>query len=128
MFTLSSIQSSACGKLNAHLFVKAKKKNKYGNKKTEVDGIKFDSEKEAKRYGGLKMLLKAHVIAFLELQVPYELNQGGTHSLKYISDFRYMIVKTGEVVVEDAKGFRTREYLRKKKLMWKVHKIIIKET
>jgi hypothetical protein len=107
---------------------KEKKKSKYGNRKNEVDGIVFDSEKEAMRYGQLKLMLKAGIIGLLDLQVPYELNPGGTHSLKYIADFVYIIRATGEKVVEDAKGCRTREYIKKRRLMKKVHGIIIKEV
>jgi hypothetical protein len=105
-----------------------KKKSKYGNNKKEVDGIVFDSEKEANRYGELKLMLKAGIIGLLELQVPYELNPGGTHSLKYIADFVYIIRATGEKVVEDAKGHRTQVYLKKRRLMKKVHGITIKEV
>jgi hypothetical protein len=107
---------------------KPKKKSKYGNEKHMVDGIEFDSKLEAARYGVLKLMLKAGIIGLLELQVPYELNPGGTHSLKYIADFVYIIRATGEKVVEDAKGHRTREYLKKRRLMKKVHGIIIKEV
>ncbi len=107
---------------------KEKKRSKYGNEKHEVDGIEFDSIKEAHRYGELKLMLKAGIIGLLELQVPYELNPGGTHSLKYIADFTYIIRATGEKVVEDAKGHRTREYIKKRRLMKKVHGIIIKEV
>lgn len=58
-FTLENIKNSPVGHLNGHLFtgkVEVKKLSKYGNKKTEVDGIKFDSAKEAKRYSELKLL------------------------------------------------------------------------
>lgn len=107
---------------------KEKKRSKYGNNKKEVDGIVFDSEKEALRYGELKLMLKGGIIGLLELQVPYELNPGGTHSLKYIADFVYIVRATGEKVVEDAKGHRTQVYLKKRRLMKKVHGIIIKEV
>lgn len=104
-----------------------KKRSKYGNSKTEVDGIKFDSEKEANRYKELRLLLKAGEIGLFRMQVEYELNPGGTHSLKYVADFVYIITATGETVVEDVKGFRTREYKKKRRLMKKVHRIVIKE-
>jgi hypothetical protein len=107
---------------------KEKKRSKYGNEKHEVDGIEFDSQKEAHRYGELKIILKAGIIGLLELQVPYELNPGGTHSLKYIADFVYVISATGEKVVEDAKGHRTREYIKKRRLMKKVYGIVIQEV
>lgn len=107
--------------------VPAIKAPKYRNKKTEVNGIVFDSAKEAKRYKELLILLKAGEIGFLEQQVPYELNTGGTHSVVYICDFKYMNAKTGETIIEDTKGFRTKEYLKKRRLMKKVHGIVIKE-
>lgn len=104
-----------------------KKKNKYSNEKTEVCGIFFDSKKEAKRYKELLILLKTGVIGLLECQISYELNEGGTYSLKYIADFRYVLCATGVVVVEDVKGFKTREFIKKKRLMKKVHGITINE-
>jgi len=120
----------AAGKIRGyHLYGDTKhgKRSKYRNKRTEIDGIKFDSEKEAKRYGDLRLMLKAGLIGQLQLQVPFELNPGGTHSLKYIADFTYLMADSGEYVVEDVKGYRTREYLKKKRLMLKVHGIKIKE-
>jgi hypothetical protein len=92
-----------------------------------VDDIEFASIKEAKRYKELKLLLKAGEIGMLRLQVPFELNPGGSHSLKYIADFCY-ITYEGIHIIEDCKGFRTREYLKKKRLMLKVHSIKIHET
>jgi len=131
MFTLNDIKSSPCGKLNAHLFEPFKKKPKYGNKKTVVDGIKFDSAKEAKRYGELRMLLKAGVIGLLQLQVVYRLEIDGKLICKYIADFEYIVVGTGETVVEDVKSAMTRKlpvYRLKKKLMKQIHGIEIKEV
>jgi len=130
-FTLSDLKNSACAKLNPHLFgevVKEKKQSKYSNKKCVVDDIEFDSTKEANRYKELKILLKAGHIGFLQLQVEYELNEGGSHSLKYVADFVYTDSLTGLQVVEDVKGFRTAVYRKKKRLMFKVHGIKIKET
>lgn len=99
---------------------------KYGNRKTIVDGIKFDSAKEAKRWGVLKLMERAGEISNLQRQVKFELNEGGTHSVKYIADFVYW--KKGQTIVEDCKGFRTAIYKKKKKLMLKVHHIEILET
>lgn len=109
------------------LGIKKVKKHKYSSKKTVVDEIEFASVKEATRYKELKLLLKAGAIGMLQLQVPFELNPGGTHSLRYIADFCY-ITSEGIRITEDCKGFRTREYLKKKRLMKKVHQIEIKET
>ena len=130
-FIIEQIKKSAVAELNPHLFEKAKKsirKAKYGASKTDVDGIVFDSKKEANRYKELLTLRKAGEIGLLELQVAFELNQGGTHSVKYIADFVYLDCKTGLKVIEDTKGYRTSIYKKKKRLMKKVHGIIIKET
>lgn len=135
IFTLEQLQKKPCADLNPELFQeqekiakKRQKVSKYRNKKTEVDGIVFDSAKEATRYKELLILLKAGEIGHLERQVPFELNEGGTHSLKYVADFVYIDARTGEKITEDCKGCRTKEYLKKRRLMKKVHKISIKES
>ena len=69
---------------------------------------------------------KAGAISDLKTQVPFELNPGGTHSLKYIADFVY--TENGKTIVCDAKGYKTREYKKKKRLMKQVHNIEIKEV
>jgi hypothetical protein len=128
--TISDVLNSPCGSRNQHL-VEAngvvKKKSKFNNNKCIVDDKEFDSEKEANYYKKLKILLKAGKIGFLELQVPYELNPGGTHSLKYIADFVFVDRETGEKHVVDVKGFRTVIYRKKRRLMKKVHGIKIIE-
>lgn len=128
--TISDLQKTACATLNPHLFEKepAKKKSKYNNTKVEVDGQEFDSKREAARFKELRILLKQGKIAFLATQVEYQLNIGGSHDLKYIADFQYMDVATGKTVVEDTKGFRTKEYRKKKRLMKQVHGVDILET
>ena len=96
---------------------------KYGNKKTEVDGIKFDSKKEAERYSVLKELEDSGDIDCLELQPEYVVMEPFRHegkairAIKYIADFRY--VDEGGAVVEDVKGFRTEVYKIKRKLFLK---------
>lgn len=129
-FSLNDIKNSKVAHLNTHLMhqVCNKKKSKYRNTKTEVDGIVFDSKKEANRYKELKLLMKAGHIGLFERQKRYELNEGGTHSLAYIADFVYFDVATGKTIVEDTKGFKTKEYLKKKRLMKKIHGIIIFES
>lgn len=132
--TLKELKDSPAARVNTEIIQeiegseKSKKPSKYGNRKTVVDDIVFDSTKEANRYQELKMLLKVGEIAFLKMQQEYELNPGGSHSLKYVSDFEYLISATGEKIVEDVKGFRTREYKKKRRLMKKVHGIKIKEV
>lgn len=130
--TIQELKSSKVAEINREVLEeidqeKKPKRSKYGNSATEVDGIKFDSAREAKRYRELLLLLKAGIIGLLRMQVEYELNPGGTHSLKYLADFVYVLAATGEKVVEDVKGFRTREYKKKCRLMKKVHGIVITE-
>lgn len=118
--------------------------NKYRNKKVEVDGIVFDSKKEAIRYRELSLLEKAGMIQNLQRQVKFNLiptqrepdtigKRGGIIKGKliekecnYIADFRYW--KDGEMVVEDTKGVRTADYKIKRKLMLYVHGIRVKEV
>lgn len=106
--------------------------NKYKAKKTEVNGIMFDSRKEAGRYVELKMLEKAGYITDLRLQqkfvlIPAQKKNGKTveRECSYIADFVYK--ENGKTVVEDTKGFRTDTYKIKRKLMLYVHGIEVKE-
>ena len=103
---------------------------KYGNHKTEVDGIKFDSKAEANRYEKLKDMEKSGIIKGLELQKPFRLckgrwNNGKPFSISYKADFVYTL--DGDIIVEDVKGFRTEAYQLKKKLMKAVYGIEITE-
>ncbi len=98
--------------------------HKYKAKPTIVDGIKFASAKEARRYGVLKQLEKAGKIDELRLQVRYPI----VIETVYVADFVYIDNYTGKYVVEDVKGYKTREYLRKKKLMRKQHGVDIVES
>lgn len=131
--TIESIKESACASRNQHLLKspnnsKIRSKNKYGNNKTEVDGILFDSKKEAKRYCELKLLLKAGEIELLERQVRFLLIGANESERKceYLADFCYIITKSGEYVVEDVKGIQTDVFKIKRKLMKEVHNIEIK--
>lgn len=108
-------------------------RQKYNSRKTIVDGIKFDSKKEATRYKELKTLEKSGVISNLQRQVKYVLIPAQREDKKlierecsYYADFVY--IRDGEQVVEDTKGVRTPEYIIKRKLMLYVHKIRIKEV
>ena len=105
------------------------KKSKYGAVKTEVDGIMFDSKREASRYQELRLLEQEGEIANLRLQVPYILFPKNEHgrALKYIADFVYND-DTGALVVEDAKGHSTDVYKIKRRLMAELKGIEIKET
>jgi hypothetical protein len=90
---------------------------KYRNTPTTVNGIRFDSKMEAKRWGELCLLQKAGAIAVLERQVTFDLVVNGQHVCCYRCDFRYWDVENNALVVEDAKGFRTPEYKIKRALM-----------
>lgn len=129
-------------------------RTKYKAKKTEVDGITFDSMKEAKRYQELKILEAAGQIKDLRLQVPYELipairepdtigKRGGKikgklieRAVIYRADFVYLEKldipfsdqEKWEEVVEDVKGMRTKEYILKRKLMLYRYGIRIREV
>jgi hypothetical protein len=93
---------------------------KYGNKKTVVDGITFDSKREAARYQELKLLQKAGEISGLELQPKYGLlpkfiKNGKTHkAITYIADFTYC--EGDKRIVEDVKGMETEVFKIKRKM------------
>ena len=100
---------------------------KYGNTKVTVDGHTFDSKREYNRYCELKLMERAGLIKDLELQKKYELipKQGKGRAVNYFADFVY--TENGKTVVEDTKGFKTKEYIIKRKLMRYIHGIEIKE-
>lgn len=102
------------------------KRSKYGNKKVIVDGIKFDSKREAQRYGALQLMLKAGLISNLRLQVPYQITVNGMKVCKYVADFVYE--DKGVEIVEDVKGMKTPIYNLKKKLMKAVFGVVISEV
>jgi len=99
--------------------------NKYGAKATVVNGIRFASAKEARRYQELLLLQKAGEIDNIELQPEYVLvypfvyNGVKYRGVKYRADFRYRVVKNGTVdfVVEDSKGFKNAVYKIKKQML-----------
>ena len=109
----------------------AVRESKYHNKKVcGIDGLKFDSKKEAKRYWELKMLERAGLISDLKTQVPYTLIDKSEYGreIKYLADFVYYDVGSQKIIVEDTKGFRTDIYKLKKRLLSERYGIIIKET
>lgn len=101
------------------------KHNKYHNEPVVIDGHRFPSKKEANRYKELLLLQRAGVIYDLKLQVPFELQPSFKHpitgktirAINYIADFTYVDTKTSQYHIEDTKGFRTKEYEMKKKMM-----------
>lgn len=105
---------------------KSKKKSKYQAVKTVVDGIKFDSKKEAARYVDLKLLERGGVIEDLTLQPRFDFACNGVKICFYKADFRYF--ENGKVIIEDVKGFKTPMYNLKKKMMKAFYGIDIFET
>lgn len=108
---------------------------KYHSRKITVNGIVFDSHREARRYQELQLLLRAGEISQLELQKKYTLipvqkkPSGGTErAVTYTADFVYTDNRTGKKVVEDAKGIKTQQYIIRRKLMLYVHGIEVKEV
>jgi hypothetical protein len=93
------------------------KKNKFGNTRTTYNGHKFQSVHEAEVYKKLLLRERAGEIKDLRLQVSFELNEEGAFSYRYIADFTYIEVGTDTMRVVDAKGAKTGEYLRKRRLM-----------
>jgi hypothetical protein len=124
-------------------------KSKYGSRKVTVDGVTYDSVKEYRRFKELSLLERAGTIQNLQRQVKYVLipaqreycddiytrgrNKGCfkpgkliERECSYIADFVY--IQNGEIVVEDTKGFRTKDYIIKRKLMLWNYGIQIKEV
>lgn len=110
----------------------AARTSKYHARKTTIDGIQFDSAKEAKRYEKLRDMERAGKIQGLCIQVPFELLPSFEcdgvkyREMRYIADFVYY--RNGKQVVEDCKGFKTAEYKLKKKLMAYINHINIEES
>ena len=110
--------------------------SKYNSRKTVVDGIVFDSKKEATRYIELRKKLENGEITDLKLQVPFELvpsfaieidgKKRKRRNRRYIADFVYC--ENGQKVVEDVKGRKTDIYKLKKKLFEYKYNVTIKET
>lgn len=118
--------------------------SKYQNKKVTKDGMTFDSLKEYRRFCELRLLERAGKITNLQRQMTYLLipcqyepdtigKRGGVkrgkmleREVSYIADFVY--TEDGKQIVEDTKGFKTKDYIIKRKLMLWVHGIRIKEV
>ena len=123
--------------------------SKYHSRKVTVDGVTYDSTKEYRRFKELSLLERAGAIQNLQRQVKFVLvpaqrefcneiytkgrNKGCFKPGKllekecsYIADFVY--IQNGKTVVEDTKGFRTKDYIIKRKLMLWVHGVHIKEV
>lgn len=113
----------------------SEKAAKYGNVKTVIDGIKFDSRKEATFYGKLKLMKRAGEILDFEMQPKFEYNISYTAGnplprldikRKYIADFK-VIFPDGRTEIWDVKGVKTAIYKQKKKIIEKLYGIEIIE-
>lgn len=93
----------------------APKRNKYGARKTVLDGMIFDSQAEARRYSELKLLEKAGEIKDLRRQVAFSCVVNGKEVCKYLADFTY--TQDGRSVAEDVKGVETALFRLKSKLV-----------
>ena len=114
--------------------------NKYHARKWELDGLTFDSHKEARRWQELRFLSRAGIIKDVRRQVEFELipaqkDESGKvieRAVKYVADFVYKETRDGKeyFVVEDVKSeaTKTREYIIKRKLMLYMCGIRIKEV
>ena len=131
---------------NPHELPEEKKPEKYHNKPTQVDGIKFRSGKEARRYQELVMAEKAGLISNLEAHPRFHIDldawvmpDGGfierAHICDYIADFSYTETESGRLVIEDTKGkdkktrwdTRTEAYKLKKIMMRVIKGIEVRE-
>lgn len=108
--------------------------HKYGAKFEIIDGIRFPSKAEAKRYGELKLLQAGDLVRDLRVHVEFPIMVNEQLICTYEADFVYEgygLKVSGswewKRIVEDVKGMRTRDYMIKKKLMRAVHGITIME-
>lgn len=99
-------------------------RSKYGNKPQIVDGIRFASILEAKRYGELKLLQRANLITDLKIHSYWPLTVNGHHVCDYQDDFNY--VEDGLRIIEDTKGVVTPDCRIKLALMKAVHGVDVK--
>lgn len=94
------------------------KRNKYGAKRTVVDGILFDSKAEASYYSMLKMREKAGDVSAVELQRPFSLiGPKGELICTYKADFCFWDHKADKFRVVDVKGVETAIFKLKRKMM-----------
>lgn len=103
------------------------KRMKYRNIKTVIDDISFDSKKEARYYGKLKLLKQSGEVISFELQPKYDLIINGVKCGFYKADF-LVNWKSGITRVVDVKGIKTPVYALKKRLVKAIYGIDIFEV
>ena len=113
-------------------WVKKRSYNKYRNTKTKIDGINFDSQKEADYYSKLKLLERAKEIVKFERQVKMPIEINSIHIAYYVLDFK-VYYPNGDIKHIDikAKDKKTNKWITtdvfklKKKLIEAIYKIKI---
>lgn len=105
------------------LLSKPKRGNKYGAKRTLLDGICFDSKAEASFYAALKQREKAGEVTDIERQREYDLMVNGVLVARYRADFVFFDRRVRARRVIDVKGVATRDFTMKRKLMKACHGI-----
>lgn len=98
-------------------------RHKFNAVRTEVEGVKFSSKKEAKYYQELLIARNSGELLFFLRQVPFHLSGG----VRYIVDFAEFW-KDGTVRFTDVKGYRTNLYTAKKKIVEALYPIKILEV
>lgn len=122
-------QRQARAKGGAQVEAAAEKRSKFGNKKKEVNGVVFDSTKEARRYVDLLNWQQSGQIRELRHQHEFPITVNEVAICSYVADFTYL--KDGDFIVEDTKSKITRKlpvYRLKLKLMLAVYGITIQEV
>lgn len=125
-------KSATCGGVNqnkasAANVGRSRGYSKYKAIPVEIDGIRFASQAEGRRYVELKQLEAAGIIRGLQLQAPFPFAIGDDLMFVYVCDFFYEDVETGLKVIEDVKGVRTPVFRLKKKIIEKYYGIKITE-
>lgn len=107
----------------AEMFCQGKRATKYGNVPTTIDGIRFDSRKEAQDYVTLKLLEQSGQIRDLVLQPRFTLQTGGgdMRSIEYVADFMWLDTHTGKMFVRDSKGHQTDVFKLKAKMFRRLY-------
>lgn len=106
------------------------KARKYHNQPVEVDGVRFDSKREAERYGELVRAVQAGAIRSLEVHPRFPLVIHGIDTGDYVADFSYLTAD-GVAVVEDVKSAPTRKlptYRLKRRQVWALYAVEIREV
>ena len=124
---IASLGPDAQRQIAAGRAPKPSKPSKYRNKPVVYNGVWFASKAELKRWIELDIMQQAGMITYLSRQVRYKLSVCGLHICTYVADFVYTDQSHAKVV-EDVKGFRTKEYAIKKKLMMALYGIDVIEV